>query len=90
MDLVVMAAGTTDYTDFTERIGSIMKDTTCTCPIGAHEGATYSKSVSSVKSVVSIFLYRLKRENIHPVRVAKDFLSTENLASSRRSFFQPA
>jgi hypothetical protein len=57
MDLVVMAAGTTDYTDFTERIGSIMKDTTCTCPIGAHEGATYSKSVSSVKSVVSIFLY---------------------------------
>jgi hypothetical protein len=38
MDWVVMAAGTTDYTDFTERIGSMMKDTTCTCPMGEHEG----------------------------------------------------
>ena len=30
MDLVILAAETTDYTDFTERIGSIMKETTFT------------------------------------------------------------
>jgi len=57
----MMPAGTTDYTDFTEKFRAKTADSEFTCQLSELEGATYSKSVQSVKSVVHPLLSMFKR-----------------------------
>ena len=59
MNLVIRVARTTDYTDFTERISTMITDGATTCQVSEPGDATYSQSVQSVISVVFIFLSRL-------------------------------
>ena len=68
VDLVIRVARTTDFTDFTERIRTMITDGASTCQVSAPGDATYSQSVQSVKSVVFIFLSRVTDFSELPAR----------------------